>query len=148
MKYFLVFLFLGVSAHAGTCDQISGFFKTTTAECKYSHDGVKFYNDGHKSVGISYDSNNKNLTIEMGRPNNPFTLIYLANGQPQNGRPMFEGDIYTATCSNNRIFIRAEMPQLKYPLIYEFEIQSDGSLSYRESFDGSTFVRFCEMNRQ
>ena len=54
---------------------------------------------------------------------------------------------HTAQCENNHIHIRAEMSALKYPLIRDYTITTEGKLVYKESFEGDTFFRICEMDR-
>lgn len=143
-----VFLLLvGASAQAGTCDLISGSFKTTTSVCRYSHDGEKFFNEGHKQIKIAFQERNKALAIVMDVSQGPYTLNYIADGKEQVGRPTYEGNKYIAQCENNHIHTRAEMQGLKRPLITDFMITSDGKMVYQQSFEGSSFVRICEMDR-
>lgn len=143
----LALLIGSVSAHAGTCDLISGSFKTTTTECKYSHDGVTFYPEGYKDINLAYKEQGEALTVVMNVSSGPYTLNFVADGKPQTGRPMFEGEKYTAQCENNHIHTRSEMSALKYPLIHDFTATPDGKMTYQESFEGDKFVRICEMER-
>lgn len=147
MKVLLsVFVFLGcASALAGTCDLVSGTFKTVSSQCEYSHDGVKFFPEGGKEIGISFQADSKVLSIAM--ISDKYKLSYVADGMEQIGRPQFEGDSYTADCENNQIHIRGVFSAYKHPMITDFVVNTDGSMSYKQSFEGNNFVRICEMNR-
>lgn len=148
MKYLLMFLFLGVSAHADACDQISGYFKTTTVECKYSHDGVNFFNEGYKDINFDYDKASKRLAVTMNVSTGPYDLSYVVDGQENVGRPMYEGDKYLAKCENNNFHIRAVFSALKKPLVHSYSFQENGVLTFQETLEGSTFIRVCELDRQ
>ncbi len=140
----LFFVLASVSANAGTCDLISGSFKTKTAECYTIHNGVH-YGDGYMEIRTAYNESAKSLNVEMVSRN--YSLSYVADGKEQTGRPQFEGSKYTAQCDNNHAHIRADLG-MKFPLLYDYSINADGKLVYQESFEGdSSFVRVCEMDR-
>jgi hypothetical protein len=48
---------------------------------------------------------------------------------------------------NIHIHIRADVSALKHPLIHDYTITADGKMVYQESFEGSTFIRICEMDK-
>ena len=143
----MMVLFAGVSSQAGTCNLVSGYFKTTTTECRYSHDGVNFFNEGHKDIKIAYTEKTDSLNVLMNVSGSSYSLNYTVDGKVQNGRPMYEGEKYTASCENNHIHVRAEMSAFKHPLIHDYTITDEGKMIYEESFEGSSFVRICEMDR-
>jgi hypothetical protein len=137
-------LLVSVSAQAGTCDLISGSFKTKTAECYTIHNGVQ-YGDGYMEIRTDYNESAKSFKVEM--VSRKYSLSYVADGKEQTGRPQFEGSKYTAQCENNQAHIRADLG-MKFPLLYDYSINTNGKLVYQESFEGDTsFVRVCEMDR-
>ncbi len=140
-------LLAGFSARAATCGLVSGSFKTTTSECQHSLDGVTFYNEGYKDINISYTEKTYALTIVMNVSNGAYTLNYIADNNERIGRPMYEGDKYTAYCENNHIHTRALMSELKSPMLTDFTMTEDGKMVYKQYFEGDTFVRICKMDR-
>lgn len=141
----LLVSFGGISAYARTCDSISGSFKTVSSPCNYSHDGVVFYPEAYKEISIDYNKNSMVLSVAMTSDN--YKLNYIADGNEQPSRPHFEGDKYVANCENNQIHIRGVFISLKHPMITEFAVGSDGSMIYKQSYEGSSFIRVCEMDR-
>lgn len=148
MKYFLVFLFLGVSAHADTCDQISGKFKTTTVDCKYTHDGINFFNWGPKDINFDYNKANKMLSVRVNSYSDYYHLMYIVDGQERLGHPMYEGDKYLAKCKNNNFNIRAVFRALNRPLVHTYSFKKDGVLTFQETHEGSTYIQVCELYQQ
>ena len=142
-----IVLFSSGSVYAGTCDLVSGSFKTTTSECQYSTDGINFYNEGYKDINVAYSEQTFALKIVMNVSYGAYTLNYIADGKERAGRPMYEGDKYTAQCENNHIHTRAVMSALKYPMLTDFTMTADGKMFYRQTFEGDRFVRICNMNR-
>ena len=138
---------LASQARAASCNLISGYFKTTTSQCRYSRDGVKFFDEGSKDIKITYSENLNVLTVLMNVSSGPYTLSYVADGKEQIGRPMFEGEKYVAQCENNHLHVRAEMSALKNPFIHDYNLTVDGKMVYQESFEGDSFIRVCEMER-
>lgn len=143
---FALLIFLGgFSVHAGTCELVSGSFKTVSSACNYSHDGMAFYSDGYKEFRIHFDERSKFLSIAMTSDN--YTLSYIADGKEQLGRPNFEGDKYVANCKNNHIHIRGLFSALINPMIMTFVVGTDGNMIYKQTFEGSNVVRVCELDR-
>ena len=143
---FLVLVLLSsISVFAGTCDSISGSYKTVSSPCSYSHDGQTFFLEEHQEFSVDFDLNSKIFLVDM--TSNNYNLNYIADGNEQQGRPQFEGDKYVAKCENNNIKIRAFFNILKRPMITEFAFNEDGSVIYKQSFEGNNFVRVCEMDR-
>lgn len=134
-------------ANPGNCSLVSGSFRTVAFECRYSRDGIIFYNDGYKDISLDYAERTNALTIVMNLSSSPYTLNFIADGRPQTGRPAYEGDKYTALCENNSIHARTVTSILKYPWIRDYTITSKGTMIYKESFEGDSFVRICEMDR-
>jgi len=128
------------SVNAGTCDLVSGYFKTTTSQCQYSHDGVTFYNEGYDDIRVAYVEQTHGLTVVMHVSNGPYILNYIADGTEKAGRPMYEGDKYIAQCDNNHIHTRAVMSALKFPMLTDFTMTHDGKMFYKQSFEGDSFV--------
>jgi len=140
----LFLLFVSVSANAGTCDLISGSFKSITAECYTIHNGVK-YGDGTMEIRTAFNETLKSLNVAMVSRN--YSLSYIADGNEQVGNPLYEGSKYTAKCENNHAHIRADLGLTK-PLVYDYSISLDDKLIYQEALEGdSSFVRVCEMDR-
>lgn len=127
-----------------SCDDLSGAF-STTYECRYSHDGVRFFKEGHRSMQVNYRRSNRQLMVHLGFASDAIFLSYVVNGEEQIGRREFEGERYAAECADNHITITSQMPGLKFPLVTEFFYQQEGKLFYRESMQGSSFVRECEL---
>lgn len=142
----LFFLFATIS-QGETCDLFTGKYKTVSTPCRYSHDGVKFFNEGYREFHIAYKEQGNLLRVVMNPEDGTYTLNYNADGKEHVGRPDFEGDKYTAICSNNQIHVRAVVSALKYPLVTDYTLTSMDKLTYRESFEGSSFTRICEMDR-
>jgi len=140
----LFFVIASVTTNAGTCDLLSGSFKTKTAECYTIHNGVK-YDYGYMEILTAYNESAQSLKVDMVSRN--YSLSYIADGKEHTGRPQFEGSKYTAQCENNHAHIRAEVG-LKFPLLYDYTINANGKLVYQESNDSdSSFVIVCEMDR-
>ncbi len=137
----------GIVAHAGTCDLVSGSFKTTTVACQHTYDGKTFFEEGYNDIKVSFNEESHELTIVMNVSHNPYTLNYIADGKEREGRPMYEGDKYTAVCENNNIRTRAVMSALKYPLLTDFVMSRGGEMLFKQSFEGNSYLRFCKMDR-
>lgn len=140
----VLFVLVSVSANAGTCDLITGHFKTKTTECYTIHNGGK-YGGGYMEISAAFNEKAKSLNVDMVSRN--YSLNYLVNGKEQIGRPQLEGIKYSAQCENNHAHIRADIG-LKYLINYDYSINSDGNLVYQETVEGgSNFIRVCEMDR-
>ena len=147
MKVFTILcaLLFTFAANAENCDNISGTFQTTTEECKYSRDGVNFYNEGHKKIRLTYTEVTNKFDVEMQSAG--YSLHYIADGAEQVGRPYFEGNTYVAQCMDNKAKVRGVFELLRFPLIKSFELNNEDKLTYKETFEGDSSIRICEMDR-
>ncbi|MCE3012277.1 MAG: hypothetical protein LW878_04350 [Proteobacteria bacterium] len=141
----MILIALQLSAFASkSCDDLSGVF-STLSECRYSHDGVRYQREGHRTMQVNYRRSNTQLMVHLGTSVDAIFLSFVVNGEEQIGRAEYEGVRYAGECADNHITITSLMQQLKYPLVTEFFYQQEGKLLYRESMVGSSFVRECEM---
>ncbi len=144
-------LLASFSTWAGSCDAVTGLFKTTTMECRSTRDRVSYRNQGHRDILITFDQVNKKLRIVQNYSGGmwmTYKVNYIVDGTEHAGRPLYEGEKYTATCEDNRIHIRAQMRARSNPnLIHDYTLTDDGKLTFKESFAGNSFEFVCEMVR-
>jgi hypothetical protein len=141
----MILIALQLSAFATkSCDNLSGVFETTQ-ECRYTHDGVRYFREGHRTMQVNYRRSNTQLMVHLGTNVDAIFMSFVVNGEEQIGRSDFEGDRYSGECADNHITITSVMPRLKHPLVTEFFYQQEGKLLYRETLVGSSFERVCEL---
>ena len=142
MKPIFTILLLFVSnfySYAGSCEKVSGSFKAVkVADCPYG------------LIEIKLNEQNNSLSIFVSRDfdqGSGYRLNYIADGQAQIGRGEFEGEKYTASCADNHIRTRGEFNILRHPLVKEYNINDERNLVYQESFEGSDYIKSCELER-
>jgi hypothetical protein len=118
-------------AHAGNCDLVSGTFVANGA-CPAQRLKID-YNNQIKNLSISVDDEG----LDAAGRQTGYRLIYIADGQEQIGRHDYEGDKYVASCADNHIRLRGFWNVIRPALLNDYSIDGDGSLVFRQSFEGS-----------
>jgi hypothetical protein len=131
-------MLISLPSFADSCASFAGNF-----EAQLSCQGIS----PHSGIQIGYFSPNQSLILIYDPGHHPMAAqTYTSDGAEHTGDVNNTGDTYTASCTGNVMKIRRIFSALKYPLVEEITLNSNG-LDYVETFEGRDGATVCRFER-
>lgn len=145
----VVLALLGFNSMADDCISMETRFVGVTGQCRISEDSGQTYRTTYETeLTLKFDQSTKNLNVTYWMPFRKSPLNYVADGVERSGN-IFQGIKNKATCSQDGFKIWA-LTYVQNQIEYDFKLNADGSLFYRETFTtpGNTTIEECLMVRK